>query len=352
MRTLLAARPARWAALAVAVLLSMPRSVFGDSDYWLSAADGSFNTGTNWSLGHPPIVTDRAFFNQAGTYAVSFPHGPTYQSNIASVFSGDVTFYSADPPNTETYTVTEARPWGGALTLGRPSSPINLSTSSNLTVQTGGILNVEFGSHCFGTYLDIGRSSNGTVIVDGLNSQLNTTTSGSNVGTVGGTGNLTYQNSATGNLPGTLLIAADLSGSTGHLTVQSGASLTVGGLSVGNGSSPASATVSGATSTCLVNGQLIVGAAGVVEVSNGGSLAATGLSGSSTSSVVRISDYGTIHALTLGGTGTSSYLFFGSIADDTGGPGSLTKVGSNTEWLKGSSTYSGGTTLSEGTLGL
>ncbi|MGJ8641674.1 MAG: autotransporter-associated beta strand repeat-containing protein [Opitutaceae bacterium] len=55
-------------------------------------------------------------------------------------------------------------------------------------------------------------------------------------------------------------------------------------------------------------------------------------------------------ALTVGGSGTGSSTFAGIIQDHTSGSGSVTKTGTNTIIFEGTNSYTGGTTIEDGTL--
>jgi len=262
--------------LAFVSVLTATGTAWGqDLSFWINPLGGDFYDGANWELGQIPYANNGALFGVDGTYTVTFSDD---RSNLyLEVVYGDVTFASSGE-TTQTYRLNEfnqnlgAYLLGGTLTLGTSDHPLNLM-SSYINVEAD--LNVMYGSHAL-----TGNSNiwTGTVLVDGYGSQLNLTDpsdinllgySGLNNG---GTGNLTYQNSASGNIQGTLYLAQDKSTSTGNLTVQSNANLALSNSLYVGGSD----TAAGGTGTLNIsdNGQLSVG--GTLKLWNQGTLNLSG----------------------------------------------------------------------------
>ena len=96
--------------------------------------------------------------------------------------------------------------------------------NSTFTIQSGADLSTT-------TFLDVGSGSTGTLIIDGNGSTLNT---GSNpIWGFQGTANVTIRNGATATVNSSLGIAiSNLSGTSGNLTVQTGATMSSGSLSI------------------------------------------------------------------------------------------------------------------------
>jgi autotransporter-associated beta strand protein/T5SS/PEP-CTERM-associated repeat protein len=281
-----AVRLGRAAVLSAAMLLTTTDAAWGTFVYdWIDSSGGDFNDVNNWSPNGKPPLWGLAYFYLPNTYTVTFPVDPLYAyvNEQLQITSGNVTFASSGA-TTQTYTLSQyyAEGWaeadvlGGTLTLGTSGHPLNLVADNYIYVQTGGTLNVNYGSHASAARLNIGTQSGstGTVLVDGSGSQLNATNFSylNSIGYNGGTGNLTYQNSASGTIQGTLYLAKDISSSTGNLTVQSNANLALSNSLYVGGSN----TAAGGTGTLNVsdNGQLSVG--GTLKLWNQGTLNLSG----------------------------------------------------------------------------
>jgi autotransporter-associated beta strand protein len=299
---------------------------------WLAApATSSFNSGANWSTGSVPTGT--ASFGASATTTVSVGSSATL----------------------------------GALQFNAGAPAYTFNVSANLTLNAGGIvdnssnaptLNVSAGTLTFAS------SSTGDATI---------TTSGSAAVALTGTGT-----SGTSRL--VLGAGAGLTVSTWSPvtvgSIEGAGSVTLAGSQLTVGSNNLSTTASGVfsgtgslvksgTGTTTLGGQeTYIGGttvtAGTLRLVSGGSLAATGalvvsggtfdlngnsqtlssLSGASTSATVALGS-GT---LTVDQSGTTT--FSGAIT----GTGSLVKQGSGTLRIDGGNSYSGGTTVSAGTL--
>ena len=91
---------------------------------------------------------------------------------------------------------------------------------------------------------------------------------------------------------------------------------------------------------------------GATTIVDQASLSFGKFSGGATGTISITDPTGGGSALTVGQSGSGSSTFAGVIEDYTSGPGSVTKVGTTTVILTGDNTYTGGTTLSAGTLQL
>src|SRR6478672_925017 len=227
--------------ICTSAVIGLPIAAYGVAEYrWTTASSGNYSNAANWTLvsgsgSPPPVAGDTADFNQAGTYTVTF--NANAASDVLSDTAGTVTFTSNNS-TVRTYSLTT----GGAdasitgsstvLNLGIVGFPMALSVGDNLTVNSGGTLNVRAGSSVTASDLLLGTSTAGsgitsTVIVDGATASLaRTNTTTTILGQNGATGILNFRNSASGDINGTLTVTSsgnDLSAAA--LNVESGASL-------------------------------------------------------------------------------------------------------------------------------
>jgi hypothetical protein len=142
---------------------------------------------------------------------------------------------------------------GGALgtVLAVGTSTGHLSLLTNWAVPDKATVQVSSGAGLNSTsYMDVGSTSNGTLVVDGSGSSATIgsgTAAFSDWGTIGGSATVTFSTSATGNYKSALHIAN--TGGTAHVNINTGAKLTVSnGLLVGGGAtSAATLTLNSAT---------------------------------------------------------------------------------------------------------
>ena len=188
------------------------------------------------------------------------------------------------------------------------------TASNNFDFSGGGAVNVNSGGALTsGGFLDIGNSTNGTVIVDGSGSSVSNVSAASFLGHSSATGSLTIRNLATGNLGG-FMIASDAAGSHGSLSIESGATVNLGTTDVANGAvaSTGSITVTGSGSGLTLTGAstLILGAASAgtanLTVSSGGTFnSGTGTVAVGATGTINISGssvYNANSTMTLNGT--------------------------------------------------
>jgi T5SS/PEP-CTERM-associated repeat protein len=207
---------------------------------------------------------------------------------------------------------------GGTLTRGLGTNGFNLTPGNTLTAKNGGQVN--FGGGYFldqGTtfdiqsgadftttsFLDIGSSSDGTLLVDGAGSSVTTGTATSFWGNSGNTADVTFRNGAIGDLGTINMTSNTTAGTTSILRVESGAAVTTGSLRIaddGGATSSGTITVDGVGSslTQIVGSDLMLGHAisgtATINVQSGGTFT-TG------TNLNRIYNTGTVNVST-GGT--------------------------------------------------
>jgi T5SS/PEP-CTERM-associated repeat protein len=332
------------------VMLGLTVASLGDSANaqiinWQNASGGWWDIGSNWAGGVRPGAGATARFGVNSAYNVDWDSvtGNTTTAGL-QVAIGNVTFRSLGGPiyrhTVSGETLVET---GGIFNLGAAaSSRFNLDTGS-LRLQSGGILNVRFGSIL---------TSLGTVNVgsDGSGSQLNIT-GGSVVNVNNGTTTIFGGDSGasgSGLVSGT---SSHLNASgevwvgefgNGTLTIDSGGRVSSGWAFISlEGSSTSSATVTGAGSQWTSSGFFLVGdfGNGTLNVLNGGLVSNT------FGYVAR--NAGAVGQLQVSGTNSrwnsSTGLFVGAQdATTNGGVGSVT-VASGGRIQIGDDTFDSGT---------
>jgi T5SS/PEP-CTERM-associated repeat protein/autotransporter-associated beta strand protein len=300
--------------------------------------------------------------------------GGTIATQVFDCAAGTFNWIAGTVAFTSDLAVDAGQPFGATVSVGPDQ---HLEVGGNLTVGEGGggTLTVTDGglvsaktlcaspSDLFG---DGTITANGAVLdadlvfdsTHGLTQALAFGAGGTLDLNVDGTGSLGagYKGTGTLRIADGLTVASTFgylghrSGSTGTALVTGAGSrwATTGSLYVGG-----SDTAAGGTGSVTVQngGQLAVGetlhlwkADSTVTV-NGGTLTAGALEG--TTGTIRITDPAGGTALTVGSA--ASHTFSGTITDGAG-PGSLTKAGAGTQTLTGANAYSGGTTVTCGTL--
>ena len=284
------------------------------------------------------------FYGGSGTLSIT--NGGTVTSGNG--FIGDASGYT-DGPTTATATVdghgstwttyTPSAAGGGEFNVGDSGG------TGTLNITNGGAISSGNG------FVGRGAGSVGTATVDS-GGQWNTNGYDMNVGFYGASGTLNITNGGT------------VTSGNGHIGWPCGYT----------GSSPTTGmvTVDGKGSTWTNSGSLDVGygGSGTLNITNGGQVnVASTLTLWETDSSVTV-NRGTLSVGGLAGTGalfisdpaggaaalvvgsTADSTFLGTIADSTGGAGSLLKIGSGMLTLGGANSYSGSTTVSEGVLAM
>jgi hypothetical protein len=236
----------RWPACLVAAISLCSLMAKADVFEWTNPVNGNFNTAGNWTLvsgatAAPPNAGDEARFNEAASYTVTFLNNEA--SDFLNVTVGAVTFRSNGTDRTYTLTTgaADAAILTGTLTLGVVNDPLGLTIGDDLTVNSGGTLNVDFGSDVnVGDVVNVGTNSGGgTVRVSGTGSSIDFG-GAVNLGVSGGVGTLRLENGSTDNTVRGLLQligGSGVAGSTGLLDVFSGSTLDTSSIIVGNSAS-------------------------------------------------------------------------------------------------------------------
>ncbi len=230
---------------------------------WNDPAGGTYSTASNWTPSGPPTNLDTARFNLANTYTVSFPANQLV--SVLDMPAGSISFTASG--GARTYVISVANLHGGDLTLFGTTFPFGLTVANGLTINTGSQLTINQGNDADAGSLSLGAvvgGGTGTLQVDGAGSTF-AVTGASVVGASGGTGVMTFQNSAIGNFNSIELANSATAGNTATLLVQSGADVTASGnVLVGPGNlagQSTAVTVTGSSSTFVQNGSgsMVVG---------------------------------------------------------------------------------------------
>ena len=309
--------------LALAAFLAPVSSWAAEQSWKNNAASTAWGTGSNWMSGTAPVdstTTDTVLFNQ--TSYISQPNYGT--TSIAGITVGNGT------TSTAALTLT-----GTTLTLGTSGITIN-PNSGTVTLNSAVRLD--------GNQTWTNNSSSLTGFTVGATITNNSSASPVAL-TIAGTGNTTLSGSISNNTASTSLTK----NGTGTLTLSAantftgGVTLNAGRLNINN-----AAALGGAAGTFTING-------GQIEVNGGYTISNnnaqnwngdfTFVGGSSNLNL------GT-GSVTMNGSRTvtvsANILTVGGVISGSGS--SLTKAGAGTLTLNGNNTYSGGTTLSAGTL--
>jgi hypothetical protein len=132
------------------------------------------------------------------------------------------------------------------------------TTSGNLSVNGGAIVNVTAGATLSADFfVDIAVVGNGSVLVDGAGSSIIAGAFGANLLGSTGTGTLTLSNNAAGNISGGYNIGGS-SGSSGTLSVLSGATFTTGSLRLATSAATATGNVNVTGGTLIQTGSAIL----------------------------------------------------------------------------------------------
>jgi autotransporter-associated beta strand protein len=332
----------------------------------------------NGGVGSGPIVDNSTLAFSGGSFILS---NPTSGSGGVSVNGGALMLAGANTYSGPTVVGSGTSLIAGSSTAFGNNSAVTLSSGGTLTING---FNVSIGS-LTGSAGTVRNNSNGAaaltvgvdntsttfagVIIDGTGSPFALVKAGT--GTLTLTGSNTYSGGTTINAgtlqvsaPGALgsgavvdnaTLAFNLSGSatqsnlisgTGGISKLGAGALTLTGMNTYTGPTVVSAgsLIAGSSSAFGVNSAVTVSAAATLSVNGNnvtiGSLAATGTVNNNANSLA---------TLTVGSDNTST-TFGGLIADGTGGPLAVAKVGTGTLTLTGRAANTGGFTVSGGML--
>lgn len=318
----------------------------GSSNAKLGDGDGTNNTKTanaSFSGGSATILGGWAVFNQ-NTWAVSAGNGTT-SGAISGLGTYSATYAAGTNVNSAIGTSTP-----GAMTINslrfNNAGAYSIDTSGNLNIATGGILvTTGVGANAVSINNNNLTSGNGQDLIVTQNNSAGGMTITSNItGTTGltksGIGSLTLTPNAANTF-------------TGQLTINTGALILGNANALNSNGSTYNDVVFGGTSQ--INGT----SSGANYVFQNGTLTLNGFNATVASLTSSADSSGTAivqnasgtSAATLTVNGTTSTTFAGILQNGTGGNAlSLTKSGSSTLTLSGASTYTGATTVSNGSL--
>jgi len=318
----------------------------GTTSNWVSATSGTLTPGT-WAYDTVnPTVNDStstatnntASFQTGGTYTVTLGGtiAPT-QINVAKSSGG---------------TATNLTLTGGTLNLGSGTNAtiFSVDATSSLTVNS----NVSIGGYggVQNNRVSITMAA-ANLTINGNISQSTTTAATLRVSGNGATTGLT--------LGGTNTFTGGIDINNVAVTVTNGAALGSGGIGFGYNAATTN-TLNANLSTAATFGQTLymmgVGSNGTItaQITSGGTAAATFTGAMSFSNQLGASSLYAGHgnvSFVLGGTNTGNNTFQGAIINDNSGAGyttALTKTGTGTWVLTGNNSFTGTTTVSQGTL--
>ena len=206
--------------------------------------DLALNAGTfAWAVsGTVPVSSIAAWAVNAGTLSIETDLTAD-GAQIARSAAGTVTITAGRTltlQNGADAVFTGAYENGTASTINVNGAGSALSTTAALAINGGSTLNIaQGGVVTAGTALDIGVTTGGTVVVDGVGSRLSAATN--DLATLGGsgvTGTLTLRNGATGTLGEVRIGSATAATNTSSLTVLSGATATIRNATVATSAAP------------------------------------------------------------------------------------------------------------------
>jgi len=322
------------------------------SNQKIGAADGTDQTMTanaNFTGGQATILGGYATYNApatagGGTWAVSAGNG-TANGNITALAAFNAGFAAAKDVDAAIGTVTPAAMTINSLRF-NTAGAYTVNTGGNIVVATGGILETPLvGANAVAINNNNLTSGNGQDLIihqyntgSGMTIGANITDNSGSIGlTKTGTGALTL----TPNSANTF---------SGQLTLNAG-TVTLGNANALNG---VPALIFGGTSQTIggSSGFGFVYANGTLNL-NGNSASVSSLTASADSSGTALLQNASATPATLTVNGSATTSFTGTLQDGSGGGSlSLVKSGSGSQTLGGTLSYSGGTTISAGTLAL
>jgi autotransporter-associated beta strand protein len=335
-------------------------SIASTSNVVLSAGAALvFNQGDSQSFGSPISGSGSVYQNGTGMLTLTSSNsytGGTFVNNALLTLSAAGPLGTLAPNSNLTMN-------GGALFLAANDTLGNSTNAGNLTLTNSAVAIVTPGYRVtLGNVTMVGGGLTAESVGNGdgkgaysLYGQLNATSDTNGVAAQINAPQISLENSNTvfNVTRGSQAPAQDLIVSSSISSYTSGNGLTLQGngvaLFTGNNSYNGGTTITGGTlqlgsSTALGVGTVSIGSSGVIDI-NGTSASVGALSGS-----------GLVDNVTAGGTptlsigyGNTSGTFAGTIQNSTGTT-TLAKIGSGTQYLTGSSTYTGGTNLNGGVL--
>jgi len=254
----------------------LPTSQAQQTYQWTGADDEVFGNTLNWDPNGLPSSADTAVFGIGGN--VLFDDNFT---NNAFQHTGGNTVFLPRGGNRTYSLLGDSSVSGGSLTINPLDGfNLNLNLGGLLSISGDSLFTVNSGKITHSNSLRVGRNTDGSMVLQGVNTLYeNTATGNSQIGWGNGFGWLTVQDQATAIFDGGLRIGGGSSVG-GQLNVLSGGSVTMGNTNVGDGSNvnpAASVTVSGAGSSITQTGASTLslgkasGGSATVAVNQGGS---------------------------------------------------------------------------------
>jgi len=297
-------------------------------------SDGLWATNNNWNPTVVPTVGADILFDN--TYANAAQTINTGANRNVRSLSFDAPFGYTLNNNTLTFDNQGVAGFSGIAvtqTHGTATNTINsaiaLSNDINVRNNATGVLN-----------LTGALATNGHALtLDGTGTATNLT------GVVSGTGSLIKNDSGTATLTGANTYSGGTTLNNGTLNANHATALGFAGVTLAGG------TLASTNGSTIANNLALTGDAGLSGLTTSGTLTQTG---SRTLTMTNATQSG---AVSLGGqtltvqVDTATSTISGAIANGTG-TGNLTKTGTGTLTLSGNNTYSGATTITEGTLQL
>ena len=308
---------------------------------WLQGSSTANNT-------FAPLIANNGSgavsLNKAGTGTWVLTGNNTY-TGATAVLAGALTMGHANALGTTAGGVTvsdgAALQFTGSIAVG--AEPLNITGDG---IGSGGALRNLSGTNSYAGAITLAGATR-------INSDSGTLTLSGAIGgntqnlTIGGAGNTTISNAigtATGTLTkdgaGTLILS-------GANTLTGGVTINAGSIQIGNAGA--------LNSTAGSQNAITFGASSTSVLSlNGTSIAIRSLNSNATPGTPVVQNANASAAtLTIGNSANAASIYDGVIQDGTGGGAlGLAKAGTGTLTLTGNNTYSGGTTLSAGTLAL
>ena len=261
----------------------------GASDLTVGSADSDNFAGGSLS------VTDNAEFT-TGTGIITISKTGSLNINTGGVFNANADVTVGGGSITTNGAGDAFNLLGGGTLAASNNAQISFN-GPRYTLAGGRTFNIESGSNFVtASGLDIGNTNTGTLIVDGAGSMLDVNGGSAFLGHFGGTADVTFRNQASADFDGEILLATLGNGSTGTITIESGATLSVRDVRL-------AADTFGPTSGTTA--QLTVTGAGSMLAQAGATAMSIGGTGTGSSATVNIVDGGTLHAATatIGQTG-------------------------------------------------
>ena len=342
---------------------SLLGTIFGGGSATINIASGkTLTVNQSTTTTYAGVLAGVGSFTKSGVGTLTLSGANTY-SGGTTLSSGTLNINNASALGTGAFTI------GGGTIDNTTNAALTLTTSDAINIGTsftfGGTQNLNLGTGAVSDNGNYTITLNGSSKTLTLGGTMSNTSGGDQTLTVNGAGNTLVLGGYTLN---NTSIGSDTINGTGNVTIAG--PITNGsafqGRLIYNGTG--TLTFSGANTftgqLTLSSGTLRMSGSGTLGPPGGGNVTVNGgtldLNGTNQSTFLLTGVGGTILnnatgtnvTLTVGGNGGNAGHYFGIIADNSSGTGTvaLTKVGNNQFTLEGNNTYSGTTTISGGEL--